>query len=344
QGGALVPVEPPAAHFEDHGGSAQPPYEGTPAELDSDEEALAAKAVKAVRDAEEAEAVAEVVAFEKKQTSSGSGAVKAVVQRAADLPGDADAGAGASGDCGDSMNVDDGKEQEYVLQSDETDGMLELFQKELDRAPAAGQLAGAVDSEKALMEAFLAAKETWGENVETWNTGSDKAPYDAVLEQCANSGFVFNKRSAMGSRFGLFIMSHWSEEKRQAYKDAGPADKVKFRQDWAAERYAECEKTRKFVQSRSEVDSTIGTLLNLDALIVAEGGHDRPAVVQGAINIALSCIKKGPPFVELNSDSGRLEFRHRVKQSRLDFTKKWETEELERGDPKKAKIEAGVAT
>eukprot|EP00959_Pyramimonas_sp_CCMP1952_P178073 3722093-Pyramimonas_sp.AAC.1 len=149
QGGALVPVEPPAAHFEDHGGSAQPPYEGAPAELDSEEEALAAKAVKAVRDAEEAEAVAEVVAFEKKQTSSGSGAVKAVVQRAADLPGDADAGAGASGDCGDSMNVDDGKEQEYVLQSDETDGMLELFQKELDRAPAAGQLAGAVDSEKA---------------------------------------------------------------------------------------------------------------------------------------------------------------------------------------------------
>eukprot|EP00959_Pyramimonas_sp_CCMP1952_P448083 9382686-Pyramimonas_sp.AAC.1 len=62
-------------------------------------------------------------------------------------------------------------------------------------------------------------------------------------------------------------MSRWSEEKRQARKDAGPSGKVKFRQDWAAERCAEYGRTRKFVQSRSEVDSAIGTLLMLDALI-----------------------------------------------------------------------------
>ena len=347
--------------FEDHGGSAQLPYEKDDGDdtvdgmVDAeDEEAVAAKAVAEVHAMEEAEAVKEVEKYERAQAemlASGEPVNRAPL--ADGQPGgDAAAGEGAQEE----------DEKPYALTSEETNGIKELFELEIKKQLVPGQLATAMDSEKAfpppsllilrlldpplqaLMEAFLAAKQTWGENPEQWPAESDKAPYDAVLEACADAGFIFNKRSAMGSRFGLYIKSHWSEAKQKEYDEAGNSQKQSMRQAWGAERYENYQKTRTYINSRTETDSTIGTLLNLDALIVAEGGHDRPAAVRGAVNIALSCIKKGYPFVELNEDSGRLEFRHKRKSSRVDTKKKWSlVEHEERAADKKARTDPASA-
>eukprot|EP00959_Pyramimonas_sp_CCMP1952_P404449 8475814-Pyramimonas_sp.AAC.1 len=71
----------------------------------------------------------------------------------------------------------------------------------------------------------------------------------------------------MGSRFGLYIASHWSQDKQDEYSKAGNDKKKSMRQEWAEGKWHDYEKTRRLVKSRTELDSSIGTLLNLDALI-----------------------------------------------------------------------------
>ncbi|CAK0844602.1 unnamed protein product [Prorocentrum cordatum] len=153
--------------------------------------------------------------------------------------------------------------------------------------------------------------------------GDDAVLWD-LLDEARKTGFKFKKRTALGSRFERWMKKHWTEQQVLAYDNGSNSYKEKERQDWALARFQYLEKTRKLIEERVESDQIIGTPMNLDALIQAEGGFDRPSAVQGALNIARNMIRKGPPYVSINPDSGRLEFTRRTKRSILDTRKSYQ--------------------
>ena len=62
-------------------------------------------------------------------------------------------------------------------------------------------------------------------------------------------------------------------------------------------------------QENTESNIVTYTLLNIDSMINEEGGRVTSAI-RGALVIADGCLKRGPPWVKISSQSGRLLFRY----------------------------------
>ncbi|CAK0821333.1 unnamed protein product, partial [Prorocentrum cordatum] len=156
-----------------------------------------------------------------------------------------------------------------------------------------------------------------------------QGPADEELESLSTTGFVFPAKGVMGSRFDRFIASHWTAGKRAEYHKKRPYLKEIDRAERAKERYDEHMKKRRRTTERRDEDEVEGELLNLDQLIIAQGGFDRPTAIQGALRIARQCIERGPPFSEVDEDSGRLTFRMRRKKVRAMNVNSWTQEEVD---------------
>ncbi|CAK0793313.1 unnamed protein product [Prorocentrum cordatum] len=187
-----------------------------------------------------------------------------------------------------------------------------------------------VDYEQQLMQMFK--EQGWKgvehddadqEAKEVGLTGDDKKLWD-LLDEARATGFMFNKRTALGSRFERWMKKHWTQEAQKQHEQASSTFKQAKRQDWAKERFESIEKTRKMIEEHVESEQLIGKPMNLDQLIIDQGGFDRPSAVQGALNIAMTMIRKGPPFVSINPDSSRIEFCRRVKKTVLDKRKSYQ--------------------
>ena len=130
------------------------------------------------------------------------------------------------------------------------------------------------------------------ESEDSGNDEEDESKKDMTLEECARAGFRFAVKSPMGRRWNRYLESQ-IEFKKQ-YEE---------RAKWANARFTHYQQWRSHVKKTISTDAKVGTLMNLDAIIAAEGGHHSQAVVQGSMNIAMSCIRKGHPWVEYNEDT-----------------------------------------
>ena len=68
-------------------------------------------------------------------------------------------------------------------------------------------------------------------------------------------------------------------------------------------------------------------------MISCEGGHHSPQVIEGAVNIAKDCIRKGKGWVRMNRRSKRLEFRYIEESDEHEAGTEWAKTEIERKQP-----------
>ncbi|CAK0798707.1 unnamed protein product [Prorocentrum cordatum] len=180
---------------------------------------------------------------------------------------------------------------------------------------------GNIDFEKELMKMFKSAKFE-PEKAEAPTTTEDKIHQQmlekhAVLAKAAEQNFEFPAGSSAGRAFGRFIAKHWSEEKQDQYWKLSNLEKGRWRAQWGKEQYDLVVRSKQTVESYDETDTCMYEDLNWDALVVAEGGH-RPSVIKGCLTIVKNLIKKGPPFVSIDEDSGRLLFKRKRKYSKAE--------------------------
>eukprot|EP00974_Lingulodinium_polyedra_P023841 2307549-Lingulodinium_polyedra.AAC.1 len=71
----------------------------------------------------------------------------------------------------------------------------------------------------------------------------------------------------------------------------GRTEKAQFRKDWASRAYKQHGESRSHVRSESHTDRSIGTYLNYDQVVAAEGGHQSPTAVMGARRYFMVCLK-----------------------------------------------------
>ena len=151
-----------------------------------------------------------------------------------------------------------------------------------------------------------------------------------------NPDYSVPAKGFMGVRFIRFMEDFWEPERVAKYKESKQAAKAAMRTQWLKEQWGNYQEKRRKVTRRATADIIDGELLNLDQLVVRQGGWDRPSAVRGGLNIAASCAMKGPPWVEYNADSRRMEFRMRSKRSRITEETVHEHEENETKIQKKA--------
>ena len=162
--------------------------------------------------------------------------------------------------------------------------------------------------------------------------GEGACGVDPVLESVAKSGFRYNAGSTLGKRFVRWLTDR--PEEKEKYDAKGRDEKAADRAAWAKKKFDKQREFRKHVTVREDKDKVEGEMLNMDQLIREEGGKDSPAAVQGAMNTARDCIRKGWPWVEKHSQTQRLTFRYLSKSSSTTDAQRWEdgTEEsIERG-------------
>ena len=99
----------------------------------------------------------------------------------------------------------------------------------------------------------------------------------------------------MGARLNRFMEAFWDPDRIAKYNEAKRASKAAMRAQWLKEQWGNYQEKRRKVTRRASADIIDGELLNLDQLVVRQGGWDRPAAVRGGLNIAASCAMKGPP-------------------------------------------------
>eukprot|EP00959_Pyramimonas_sp_CCMP1952_P264908 5539178-Pyramimonas_sp.AAC.1 len=128
------------------------------------------------------------------------------------------------------------------------------------------------------------------------------------------------------------MKKHWAEDKRNAYDKLAPSKKAEWRREWAEEQYQILQKWRQKVDRYQETASKKYPLINIDTMIQKEGGR-YPSVIKGCMRIAEHCIRRGPPWVQVSQQSGRLLFRYMMVEDRQEQITNWDThtEEFNRG-------------
>eukprot|EP00959_Pyramimonas_sp_CCMP1952_P310180 6491697-Pyramimonas_sp.AAC.1 len=152
---------------------------------------------------------------------------------------------------------------------------------------------------------------------------------DSVLEACRGAGFQFKAKSPMYKRYERYLEANPAEYDK--YNKANRKDKEVMRSQWAEDEYNDYSKWRAKSNKYRNTDRVLGRLMNLDQLIVAEGGHCSKTAVQGALETARWCIKRGAPYIKLNKRSKRMMFRHITEENDEQNTTEWKSVEEERG-------------
>ena len=137
---------------------------------------------------------------------------------------------------------------------------------------------------------------------------------DYKLEEVSQKNFKFLTESAIGRRWVRYLDKQ--EEKKEKYDKKTRRDKEEERAEWAKVEFDRYKETHKKSKETSHIDRMEGTYMNIDKMIMEEGGSNS-RVVRGCVNYAIKCIKKGGKWVMFNDMTERLEFRN-VKRKRIE--------------------------
>jgi hypothetical protein len=91
---------------------------------------------------------------------------------------------------------------------------------------------------------------------------------------------------------------------------------------------------RSKIQEKINSIESLHTWANFDGLVGLEAKgnpNPSPAVYEGAVNIAIACVRRGA--VRFNRDSKRIEFKHRADVEKKSQSDRWRKGETERKDP-----------
>eukprot|EP00959_Pyramimonas_sp_CCMP1952_P295409 6178628-Pyramimonas_sp.AAC.1 len=125
----------------------------------------------------------------------------------------------------------------------------------------------------------------------------------------------------MGKRYRLFLLANAAEKEK--FDKMSQNEKLEERAKWIAKQWDVYEMQRQKITETIQSDSVEGEMMNLDQLIVSEGGHQSDRAVEGALNIARWCVGRGYPFVKYNRRSKRLMFKQ-IKEKELKAkNKRW---------------------
>ena len=127
------------------------------------------------------------------------------------------------------------------------------------------------------------------------------------------------------------VKKDMTEEQQAAYKKieqmpAGQkqAEMEKYRLYFIKMKKDETEVIRESKKTVSKIDVTIGCHYPFEIIVKKEGGFRSKSAIKAAITRVMKCIVMGPPFVEFNEMSERVEFLF-VRKKKLDvFDKSWE--------------------
>ncbi|CAK0837286.1 unnamed protein product [Prorocentrum cordatum] len=147
---------------------------------------------------------------------------------------------------------------------------------------------------------------------------------DSVLEACRDAGFQFKAKSPLCKRYERYLEANPAEYDK--YNKSNRKDKGVMRSQWAEDEYNDYSKWRAKSNKYRNADRVLGRLMNLDQLIVAEGGHCSKTAVQGALETARWCIKRGAPYIKLNKRSKRMMFRHITEENDEQNTTEWKSD------------------
>ena len=131
-----------------------------------------------------------------------------------------------------------------------------------------------------------------------------------LLAKAAEDNFEFPADSSLGRSFKRFIQDNWSEDEQFKFWGLSQNQKKAWRAKWAKDEYDHIYHSRENTESYATTDLSEYEDLNWDQLVVAEGGW-RESVIKGCMVIAQGCIAKGPPFVGISDQSGRITFKHK---------------------------------
>ena len=102
---------------------------------------------------------------------------------------------------------------------------------------------------------------------------------DEQLEACALSGFNVTVRSPVGWRFNRYLESN--PDLFNQYWYLGNKDKLEWRRWWSQQEFEQYQKRKTRVEQMVESNSKRGVMLNIDAIIKAEGDATRQRQWQG---------------------------------------------------------------
>ena len=176
---------------------------------------------------------------------------------------------------------------------------------------------------------FTAAKSEMGELDPALNARDKK--FAVSLREELGSGDI-DSRGAASQR----MMRGLSQQEKIAYKEKSNADKLKFRQEWAAATLQKYSK-KTYTQAWKKIDINLGTYESASRIFQLEGGTEND--LEATKNILLKCVKMGYPFTCWNSFSGRFDFLYFKKQVREELSRCWELYESSCGDEVRTELQ-----
>ena len=150
---------------------------------------------------------------------------------------------------------------------------------------------------------------------------------DEVLVAASGVGFRFKVNSPMGKRWNRYLEKQL--EMKADYDSKRRNEKEDIRALWAKGEFENYKKQRMEKQGQTDLDRRRGRFCNIDAIIKAEGGHHSGAVVEGSMEIARECLRRGKEWVRVNEFSKRLEFRYMTDEMETTNWHSWSLKELE---------------